>query len=73
MVGECRITGLPQDLPAGSPVEVTYQYDVNRHINVYAKELTGGNEASVRIVWDSADSLTSAEDLQQVADAYAVH
>jgi molecular chaperone DnaK len=73
VVGECRITGLPQDLPAGSPVEVTYQYDVNRHINVYAKELTGGNEASVRIVWDSADSLTSAEDLQQVADAYAVH
>lgn len=72
VVGECRISGLPQDLPAGSPVEVTYQYDVNRHINVYAKELIGGNEASVRIVWDSVKGVTSAADLQAVAEQYEV-
>lgn len=72
VVGECRIKDLPEDLPAGSPVEVTYQYDVNRHIHVHAEELTGGNAASVRIVWDSADTLTTAADLQSVAQSYVV-
>ncbi len=72
VVGECRITGLPENLPAGSPVEVTYQYDVNRHIAVYAKEMTGGNEASVRIVWDAGESLTSPADLRVVAESYHV-
>ena len=71
VVGECRITGLP-DLPAGSPVEVTYEYDVSRHINVHAVELTGGNEASVRIVWDADEEVTSAADLQAVAEKYEV-
>ncbi len=72
VVGECRIKGLPPDLPAGSPVEVTYQYDVNRHISVRAKELTGGAEVALRIVWDSRTGLTTAADLQQVAEQYEV-
>ncbi len=72
IVGECRITELPPTLPAGSPVEVTYEYDANRTINVSAKELTGGNAASVRIVWDAAEGMTSADDLRQVADDYDV-
>ena len=73
VVGECRITGLPENLQAGSPVEVTYQYDANRHISVHAKELTGGNEASVKIVWDSGESITSPADLRTVADRYSVN
>ncbi|MEO1996759.1 MAG: Hsp70 family protein, partial [Planctomycetaceae bacterium] len=72
VVGDCRIANLPSELPAGSPVEITYSYDDRRRIHVTARELTGKNEATVQIVWESgkhADALTKFEAL---ANAYAV-
>jgi molecular chaperone DnaK len=54
LIGDFRITGLPPNLPAGSPVELTYSYDANGRIHASARELTGKNEASTEIVRDGA-------------------
>ena len=40
VIGDWRITGLPPDLPAGSPVQVTFRYNRQRQVAVEAKELT---------------------------------
>ena len=71
-VGEFRVTNLPPNLPAGTPVEVTYRYDASRRIHVSARELRGNTEASVRIVWESALSDTALNTFRALADAYHV-
>ena len=38
-IGEFRIVGLPPNLPAGSPVELTYSYDSRGRIHATAREL----------------------------------
>jgi molecular chaperone DnaK len=48
-VGNCRITGLPKDLPKGSPIEVTYAFDASGRVRVRAKDKTGGQEAEIEI------------------------
>ena len=53
LIGDFRITNLPQSLPKGSPIEITYSYDVSGRISATAKELTGNNVASAEIVRDS--------------------
>jgi len=72
VVGDCRISNLPPDLPAGSPVEVRYSYDARRRIQVTARELTGENEASVQIVWESGNRPNVMEKFKGLADAYTV-
>ena len=49
LLGKCRITDLPSELPQGSPVEVTYAFDESGRIKVRAKNVTGGEEATIRI------------------------
>ena len=49
-IGDFYITGLPLNLPAGSPVEVTYSYDSSGRINCTAIELTSRKAASTEIV-----------------------
>jgi molecular chaperone DnaK len=51
-IGHCRIVNLPDDLPTGTPVEVTYGYDNRGHVHVSARELAGNTAASVEIAWD---------------------
>lgn len=53
LIGDFRITNLPQSLPKGSPIEITYSYDGSGRISATAKELTGNNQASAEIVRDS--------------------
>ena len=53
LIGDFRITNLPQSLPKGSPIEITYAYDGSGRISATAKELTGNNQASAEIVRDS--------------------
>jgi len=50
LVGDFRVVDLPPNLPAGSPVEVTYSYDENGRIHAAARELTSNREASTEIV-----------------------
>lgn len=49
IVGECRITDLPKDLPQGSPVEVIYSFDISGRIRVRAIDKTCSKEASTEI------------------------
>jgi molecular chaperone DnaK len=49
LLGNCRIFDLPESLPKGSPVEVTYAFDTAGRINVTARDKTGGKEASIDI------------------------
>ena len=49
LLGKCRITGLPSDLPKGSPIEVAYAFDASGRITVTAEEKTGGKEATIQI------------------------
>ncbi len=51
-IGDFRVVGLPPNLPKGSPVEVTYEYDANGRIHASAKELTTNTEATTEIVRD---------------------
>jgi molecular chaperone DnaK len=53
LIGDFRITNLPQSLPKGSPIEITYSYDGSGRISATAKELTGNNQAGAEIVRDS--------------------
>ena len=49
-IGDFYITGLPLNLPAGSPVEVTYSYDSSGRIHCTAMELTSKKVASTEII-----------------------
>ena len=49
LLGNCRIFDLPESLPKGAPVEVTYAFDSAGRINVTARDKTGSNEASIDI------------------------
>lgn len=49
LLGNCRIFDLPEQLPKGAPVEVTYAFDTAGRINVTARDKTGGAEAAIDI------------------------
>jgi molecular chaperone DnaK len=71
-IGDFRITNLPANLPAGSPVEVTYKYDASRRVHVEARELTGGQAASVDIVWEGAMNHAAVMNFRELAAQYQV-
>jgi molecular chaperone DnaK len=49
LIGNCRITSLPKQLPKGSPVEVTYAFDRSGRVRVSAREKTSGQQAAIEI------------------------
>jgi molecular chaperone DnaK len=49
LLGKCRITDFPRNLPKGSLVQVTYAFDKNGRISVKAKETNSGKEATTNI------------------------
>jgi molecular chaperone DnaK len=49
LLGKCRITDLPPDLPKGSAVEVTYAFDASGRIAVEASDRTAGRQAAIAI------------------------
>ncbi|HBO42647.1 MAG TPA: heat-shock protein Hsp70, partial [Planctomycetaceae bacterium] len=49
LLGKCRITKLPADLPKGSPIEVTYSFNASGRIAVRASDPTGGRVAGIEI------------------------
>jgi molecular chaperone DnaK len=72
VIGDFTITNLPANLPAGSPVELTYSYDADGRIRAEAKELTGGRVAATEIVRDGGLNDTGLEAFQQLARDYQV-
>lgn len=49
LIGTCRVSGLPANLPAKSPIEVTYSFDQAGRVQVSARDKTGGREATIQI------------------------
>jgi molecular chaperone DnaK len=72
LIGDFRITDLPANLPAGSPVELTYRYDSTGRIVAEAKELTGGRGARAEIVRDSGLTDTNVDAFEVLAKDYTV-
>ena len=73
MIGDFRVTSLPPNLPKGSPVEITYEYDASGRISATAKELVGYNVASAEIVRDYGMDEKSVDDaFQALQKEYAV-
>ena len=48
LIGNCRITDLPANLPQGSPIEVTYAFDSSGRVRVRARDVTGGTRGHDR-------------------------
>jgi len=71
-IGDFRIFDLPANLPAGSPVEISYEYDKNGRISATARELTGNKEASTEIVRDSGLDNQGVDAFESLASGYQV-
>lgn len=66
LIGDFRILSLPPNLPAGSPIELTYRYDASGRIEASAKDLIGNNEAKTEIVRDSGLNEAGVSDAFEV-------
>ena len=64
MIGNCYITDLPDGLPEGAPIEVTYAFDTSGRVRVQARDKTSGKEAAIQI--DRRGGLTEKQ-----VDAYS--
>jgi len=72
LLGNCRITGLPKDLPKGSPIEVTYAFDISGRVSVKARETTGGKEAAIEIERKGGLDSQQLTNFTSLADSYRV-
>ena len=52
-IGECRISGLPPNLPDKSPIQVRLAIGANGRVSVMALDMTGGRFAQAEIQRDS--------------------
>ena len=71
-IGDCRITGLPENLPQGSPVEVIYRFDESGRISVQAEEKTGAVSATTEIERQGALDDAKIDVLADLANTYRV-
>jgi molecular chaperone DnaK len=71
-IGDFRVVNLPANLPAGSPVEVTYRYDQNGRIHASAVERTGDTAAETEIVRDSGLDDQGLEAFKTLARDYQI-
>ena len=49
ILGNCKIEGLPANLPVDSKIEVLMEYDAEARVHVSAKDVTSGKEAKIEI------------------------
>ncbi len=72
LLGNCHITNLPESLPRGSPVEVTYSFDKSGRIRVEAQSLKGGEAASIEIERRGVLDDQQVDAYSHLADEYIV-
>ncbi|MDR1385552.1 MAG: Hsp70 family protein [Planctomycetaceae bacterium] len=72
LLGKCRITGLPNELSKGTPVEVTYSFDKSGRISVSAREKTSNNEANIEIERKGALTDEQVDAFVGIASEYVV-
>lgn len=72
LIGDFRVTNLPPNLPAGSPVELSYSYDANGRIHASAIEKTGNTKAETEIVRDSGLDSSGLDAYLSLAKGYRI-
>lgn len=72
LLGNCRITGLPKDLPKGAPIEVVYAFDSSGRVRVRAMDKTGGKAAEIEIERKGGLSANEVNAFASLADTYRV-
>ncbi|MGE4002543.1 MAG: Hsp70 family protein, partial [Planctomycetaceae bacterium] len=71
-IGDFRVYDLPANLPAGSPVEITYEYDKNGRIHAEAKEVTSNKAAHTEIVRAQGLNVDGVDSFERLAREYTV-
>lgn len=71
-IGEFRIVGLPPNLPSGSPVELTYQYDSRGRIHATARELVSNCIGTLELVHATGLSDAGLAAFERLASDYSV-
>ena len=72
LLGKCRITDLPPNLPKGTLVEVTYAFDKSGRISVSAREKATGREAKIDIERKGTLTENQVENLTHLAEEYSI-
>lgn len=72
LLGKCRITDLPPNLPKGSPVEVTYSFDRNGRVYVTAREKQGNHEAKIEIERRGTLNESEIENFIKLSSEYTI-
>ena len=72
ILGNCRITNLPRNLPKGSPIEVVYAFDKSGRVRVSATDKTGGQQATIEIDRQGGLSENQIQGFTLLADEYKV-
>ena len=72
LLGKCRITELPPNLPKGSLIEVTYSFDESGRIKVEAQAKTAERQATIEIERRSGLTDQQIDAYARLASEYAV-
>ena len=71
-IGDFRLVGLPENLPKGSPVEVSYGYNERGNIEVTLREMTGNSAAQVEIAWSHGLDDKQIDSMSALSQSYRV-
>lgn len=71
-IGDFRLVGLPENLPKGSPVEITYGYNERGNIEVTLREMTGQSAAQVEIAWSHGLDDREIDAMSTLSKSYRV-
>lgn len=72
LLGKCRITDLPEALPKGSPIEVTYAFNQSGRVTVSARDMIGGQSATIKIERRGRLNDRNVDDLAKLMANYCV-
>ena len=72
LLGKCRIVDLPENMPKGTPVEVTYSFDKAGRISVSAREKLTNKEAKIEIERRGVLTEEEVEKFIRLADEYSI-
>ena len=71
-LGKCRIVGLPDNLPKGSLVDVTYSFDKTGRISVSAREKKTNTQAKIEIERRGVLTEEELKNFIRLADQYTI-
>ncbi|MCF0234199.1 MAG: Hsp70 family protein [Thermoguttaceae bacterium] len=72
LLGKCRIVDLPENLPKGTLVEVSYSFDKVGRISVSAREKATGREARIELERRGVLTESDVERFIALADEYSI-